>query len=86
MPSAVPLPPSSQPAPTFPFSQIHSSLEKRAGLPGISAEHSIISYSKTRHMSALDEGNPVGGKGSQKSQRQTLLPLLGFPYEDQATT
>jgi hypothetical protein len=36
-------------------------------------------------MSALDEGNPVGGKGSQKSQRQALLPLLGVLQEQQAT-
>jgi hypothetical protein len=39
------------------------------------------------HSIEAGRGNPIRGKWYQKQtkERQSLLPLLGFPKEDQAT-
>jgi hypothetical protein len=58
-PNTLPFLYSSSPSPTSPLSQIHSSssisLQKRAGLPGISPEHLITRYMKTKHKASCHD-------------------------------
>ena len=57
----------------------------------MSVKHGISCCSKTKHLPPIKagQGNPVGGKGSQKrtkSQRYPLLPLLGIPTRKPSNT
>lgn len=64
--------------------------KKRAGLPGISTQLCITHYNKTSHKSSYQgwTRQPSRNKRVLKTDkwvRDTLLPLLGVPQENQAT-
>lgn len=63
------------------------SLQKSGGLPWISAGLIISTCSKTPFPIEARTGRPVGSMVPKagKSQRQSMLLLLGVPHENQAT-
>lgn len=72
------------------FPSIKTNKKKRAGLPGISTQLCITHYSKTSHKSSYQGGTRQSSRSKRvlktdKGIRDTLLPLLGVPQENQAT-